>query len=192
MAANKRLNDLKYRFEMPCYFIANYFSDLRTKIDYSIEYLIALSLDHADKLNQIRNEFIQILDDHERLCLQQNPKRKIKHLLDELNKISDYDDDDERNNKDDNNILVAKIDAFDLKLNKILFLNKSFIFLKNLSFSYFELSITVSSRLDFLLYLIWDLNYVFLIKVLLFFLFILLNFLQKLFYSLKYFLIFIS
>jgi len=135
MAANKRLNDLKYRFEMPCYFIANYFSDLRTKIDYSIEYLIALSLDHADKLNQIRNEFIQILDDHERLCLQQNPKRKIKHLLDELNKFSDYDDDadDERNNKDDNNILVAKIDAFDLKLNKILFLNKSFIFLKNLT-----------------------------------------------------------
>jgi hypothetical protein len=128
---NKRLNDLKYRLEMPCYFIANYFSDLRTKIDYSIEYLIALSFEHADEFNLSRNEFIQILDEHERLCLQQNPKRKIKHLLSELDKINDYND-DERNNKDDNS-LVAKIDAFDLKLNKILFLNKSFIFLKNLT-----------------------------------------------------------
>jgi hypothetical protein len=129
---NKRLNDLKYKFEVPCFFISNYFSDLRTKIDYSTEYLIASQFENTDKLNLLRNDFLLKLDEHERLCLNQNNNNKsrsnrFKNLLDELNNINDNND-----NNMDRITRIQQIDDLDLKLNKILFLNKTFIFLKDL------------------------------------------------------------
>lgn len=130
----KKLDDLKYLFESPCFFLANYYSELRNKIDLATEYLLSANTANNnqnlnDDLNQTRNELIQRINSHENLCLI-NYKKNVKNLRNDLSD-SIKTVESSIDSKDVHEI-TQSIDELKFKLNKLLFLNKSYLFLKRI------------------------------------------------------------
>lgn len=120
MSSTKDLEDLKSIFEIPRLHISNYFTDLRAEID------LAFIKDNNDQNCELWNEMIEIVNKHEKECLKKITKNKFSEqsTVDFMQKIDLI----ETNIK--NQIETkALIEDEKFKIEKMLFLNQTLIFL---------------------------------------------------------------
>lgn len=129
----KKIDELKFLFASPCFFLANYFQELRRQIDICTEKLLVSAQCSSNEprrseLNQIRNGMLQRIDSFEKQCLnsfKKQTKQRIVESADSIKKVeSDFD------LKCDTE-LIELIDDLIYKLNKVLFLNSTFFFINN-------------------------------------------------------------
>ena len=129
----KKIDELKYLFESPCFFLANYFSELRCQIDICAERLISTGCSPSETtdptdFNQIRNGMLQRIDSFEINCLnsfKKQTKQRIVESADSIKKIeSDFDLKCDKE-------LIELIDDLIYKLNKLLYLNYTYFFLSS-------------------------------------------------------------
>jgi hypothetical protein len=125
----KKIDELKYLFESPCFFLANYFSELRRQIDICAERLISAAVivnTNQSDFNQIRNGMLQRIESFESNCLnsfKKQTRQRIAESADSIKKIeSDFDLKCDKE-------LIELIDDLIYKLNKILYLNYTYFFL---------------------------------------------------------------
>ena len=122
----QKLQDLKLIIEMPKLYLANYFQNLRNKVDkymFSKQILHNNDIEKKNELNQIWTEMISKIDSFEKECknkdeLQSNLNRinKIKMMLDDQNEAKNLEK------------IEDKIQEEEFELHKKIFQNKTIIF----------------------------------------------------------------
>ena len=122
----KKLEDLKLIIEMPKLYLANYFQDLRNKVDLEMVSKQILHNNHIEKkneLNQIWIEMISKIDSFEKEC------KNKDELKSNLNQIEEIRIMLENNNGAKNlEIIEDKIQEEEFNLLKKLFQNKTIIY----------------------------------------------------------------
>ena len=137
---SKKLEQLKLLLEFPRLYISNYFSDLRTQIDLAF-FAKELAINNSEQLIELRkywNDMIYKLNSFEEKCLIRRSITKFKELTKETNQMfklveSKLDLIKQISDEEQSNEIILELDdlVYDelAKIEKILFLNKTIIFL---------------------------------------------------------------